>query len=94
MTALAPAIDVRPCAVAHAVASAGDVDHVASATWRTDTIVRLLIGQHNDAILRLGGGIECRTEPGSAVTLACLHRIAQGKATTRREMRTAESEKV
>src|SRR6185312_9925729 len=40
----APAIDVRPGAVADTVAGAGYVDHVSLAARRGDTVVRLLVG--------------------------------------------------
>jgi hypothetical protein len=41
---LAPAIDVRPGAVAHAVPGTRYVDHVAASVRGRDTVVRLLIG--------------------------------------------------
>jgi hypothetical protein len=48
---LAPAIDVRPGAIADAISRTCHVDHIAAAMRRRDTVVRLLVGDHDDAVI-------------------------------------------
>lgn len=79
----AEAVDMDPWAVADSVAGAGYVDHVASSARCGDTVVRLLVGDDDDAVVWLADGVERGAEHGSAVRLRELHRVAQGKATAR-----------
>jgi len=81
---LAPAVDVGPGAVADAVAGGGYVDDVALAAGCADAVVRLLVGDDDDAVVGFAHGIERGPEHGSVVTLAPLHRVAQGEAAARR----------
>src|SRR5437016_1224772 len=50
---LAPAVNVRPLAVADAVLVAGHIDHIALALRRGYSVVRLLVGDNDQAIVAL-----------------------------------------
>src|SRR6185312_3072130 len=79
----APAIDVRPCAVADTVAGAGYVDHVSLAARRGNAVVRLLVGDHDDPVVGLTHHVQCASEVRATVRLADLHRVAQSEAAPR-----------
>src|SRR5579871_2209352 len=83
---LAPAVDVRPLAVADAVLVAGHVDHIALAARRWHRVVRLLVGDDDQAIVAvlLIQLSDCLTELSAVVTLRLVDRVAQSKAATRR----------
>ena len=68
----AESVDVRPRAVAYSVAAAGYVDHVALAARCGDAIVRLLVGDDDDAVVRLADGVERGTE------IRCTMRLRKG----------------
>ena len=77
---LAPAVNVHPCSVSNAILVRGDVYHIALAVGCRDTVMRLLIGDDDDAVvlstaLRLNVRHR-RAEIGSTVRLACFQRIA------------------
>jgi hypothetical protein len=61
---LAPAIDVRPGAIADAVPGTRYVDHIAASIRRRDTVVRLLIGDNDDAVIRLAQAAQSITKAG------------------------------
>src|SRR6476660_8570178 len=48
---ITPAIDVHPLAVAHAILEAGHVDHVATRLRVWHCIVRLLVRDHDQAVV-------------------------------------------
>ena len=81
---LTPAIDVRPGAIADAVPRTCHVDYITAAMWRRYTVVRLLVGDHDDAVIRIAQAPESMAKLRSTVGLAGYDRIAQSKATTRR----------
>src|SRR5258708_9755571 len=82
---LAEAVDVHPRAVAYAVAGGGNVNHVALAAWGGDAVVRLLIGDDDDAVVALVNSVKCGTQVSCLVRLARLHRIAQSESAPRRD---------
>src|SRR5271170_5830170 len=73
---LTEAVNVYPRSVADAVPGRGYVDHVALAARRAYTVVRLLIGDDDGAVVLLLDGVERSAQEGSLVRLARLHRIA------------------
>src|SRR5258708_18552546 len=81
---LAEAVDVHPRAVAYAVAGGGNVNHVALAAWGGDAVVRLLIGDDDDAVVALVNSVKCGTQVSCLVRLARLHRIAHSESAPRR----------
>src|SRR5580704_705763 len=81
---LTPAIDVRPRAIANAVLRARYVDHVTAAVRRRYTVVRLLIGDNDDAVILIAQAAQSMAQLRSTVGLAGYNRITQSKATTRR----------
>ena len=85
---LAPAVDVRPLAVADAVLVAGHVDHVALALRRGHRVVRLLVGDDDQAVVLLASCSATRPPCPAACRCAagCVDGIAQGKAPTRRHL--------
>src|ERR1700747_64388 len=86
---LAPAVDVDPRTVPDTVAGAGHVNHVAGAARGGDAVVRLLVRDDDDAVvrsvLRLVYGIQRLTQVGARVRLAGVHGVAQGEATAGRD---------
>src|SRR5580700_2814314 len=83
---LAPAIDVRPGAVAYSVAIAGHVDHISASTLRRgNAVVRLLVSNNNEAVAVLAQFIQRTAELRASMRLAVHNGIAQGEATTRRD---------
>ena len=76
---LTPSIDVDPGSVTNTVLSRGDVDHVSAVAGCGDAVVRLLVGDDDEAVvvrhLIVHGGERC-TQVGSEVLLAGLHRVA------------------
>jgi hypothetical protein len=71
---LAPAVDVRPLAIANAVLVAGHVDHVALAARRGHRVVRLLVGDDDQAIVaallvQLGDSLASTSESEKLNTL-------------------------
>jgi hypothetical protein len=81
---LTPAIDVGPGAVADAVLCACYVDYVATAMRCRDAVVRLLVGDDDDAVIRLSEAPQSMAELRPPVGLAGDDRIAQSKAATSR----------
>src|ERR1700761_2097226 len=81
---LAPAVDVRPGTIADTVACARYVHHIAASVRSRHPVVRLLIGNHEDAVVRRAQAGQRVAQPGSTVWLAGYNRIAQCKAATRR----------
>src|ERR1700679_1847885 len=79
---LAPAIDVRPGAIADTIARTRYVDHVAACLRRRHTVMRLLIGDHDDAVIRRAQAGQRVAQLCSTVRLAGYNRIAQRKAAT------------
>jgi hypothetical protein len=65
----AEAVDVHPRAVPDTVAGRGYVDHVALAARSANTVVRLLVGDDDDAVAALVHSVEGSTEVSSLVQL-------------------------
>src|ERR1700722_14609854 len=80
---LAPAVNMRPGAIAHAILRTGYVDYITATTRRWYTIVRLLIGNHDDAVIRIAYLAEGVAQLCSTVRLAGYNRITQSEAATR-----------
>jgi hypothetical protein len=53
---LTPAIDMRPDAIPHAVPCTRYVHHIPTAVWRRHAVVRLLVGDNRDAVIRPRAG--------------------------------------
>src|SRR5947209_20266436 len=85
---LAPSIDVVPRAVTHAVLEAGHVDHVPAALRRRHLVVRLLIGDHNEAVILFAAVkfSDRAAKIGATVRLAVIDGVAQREAATRRDL--------
>src|SRR3984957_10370610 len=80
---LAPAIDVRPRAVAHSVTVAGYVHHIPATILRSGhVVVRLLVGNHNEAVATLTQFVQRTTKLRASMRLAVHDGVAQGEATT------------
>lgn len=59
---LAPAVDVDPRTVANTIAGAGDVNHLTATAGRGDPIVRLLVRNDDDAVIRITHAIQRLTQ--------------------------------
>src|ERR1700744_1887373 len=79
---LAPAIDVRPRAIAHTIAVAGYVHHISAPILRRrHMVVRLLVGNYNEAIATLTQFVQRTAKLRASMRLAVHDSVAQGETT-------------
>src|SRR5579859_7588813 len=81
---LAPAVDMRPVAITDAIPRTCHVDHIAVAMRCWNTVVRLLVRDDDNAVVRLAQAPQSMAELRSTVGLAGDNRVTQSKAATGR----------
>src|SRR5882724_12702186 len=76
---IAPAVDMHPLAVTHSVLEAGHVDHVATRLGVRHGVVRLLVRDHDQAVVLLVNLTQCLAQVRSAVRLAGVESVTQSE---------------